>query len=170
MVANLYPEKRHLEVIDAIERINAFGDFVVSLDIYGASNQDSYSRSIEQLVEQLGCVNLKGGTALSPSLLRTYDFAILASRHEGFGNVIIEYVQAGLPFISSNSDGVSQMVNSNSILLLPDHHQSWYKAVIEFVKNPEEVYHEMERLQNFLLRQSSFVKQFKNVIDSHFGA
>lgn len=170
MVANLYPEKRHLEVIDAIDRINAFGDFVVSLDIYGASNQDSYSRSIEQLGEQLGFVTLKGGKPLSPSLLRTYDFAILASRHEGFGNVIIEYVQAGLPFISSNSDGVSQMVNSNSILLLPDHPQSWYKAVIEFMKNPDDVYHEMQRLQNFLLRQPSFIQQFKNVIDSHFGA
>lgn len=170
MVANLYPEKRHLEVIDAIDRINATSDYLVSLDIYGASNQDSYSRSIEQVVEQVGFVTMKGGKPISPSLLRSYDFAILASRHEGFGNVIIEYVQAGLPFISSNSDGANQMLNPNSILLLPEHPRIWCGAVIEFMKNPDKVYHEMESLQIFLMNQPSFIKQFKDVIDSHFGA
>lgn len=170
MVANLYPEKRHTEVVNALDKINALGDFEMSLDIYGASNQDSYSRSIEHVVEQLDFVTLKGGTPLSPSHLRTFDFAILASRHEGFGNVIIEYVQAGLPFISSNTDGVGQMVGSDSILLLPDHPQSWYEAVIDFMKNPDQICREMERLQNFLVHQPSFIQKFKDVLDSHFGA
>jgi glycosyltransferase involved in cell wall biosynthesis len=170
MVANLYPEKRHLEVIDTMGRINLSGEYLVALDIYGDSNQDAYGQSVEQAVEKLDFVTWKGAVPISSALLRTYDFAILASSHEGFGNVIIEYIQAGLPFVSSNSDGVAQMVTSNSILILPKHSKAWHQAVIEFIKNPDAVFHEMGYLQEFLKSQLSFVKQFKDVIDSHFSA
>lgn len=170
MVANLYPEKRHLEVMDTLGRINASGDFAVELDIYGNSNQDVYGKSVEQAAEKLEFVTLKGGEPISPALLRTYDFAILASSHEGFGNVIIEYIQAGLPFISSNSDGVGQMITSSSILLLPEDPIAWRQAVVEFINNPSAVLTEMEYLQEFLKGQTSFIQRFKDVIDSHFSA
>lgn len=169
MVANLYPEKRHLEVIDTIGRINASGAFAVELDIYGNSNNDVYGKSVEQATEKLEFVTLKGGQPISPALLRTYDFAILASSHEGFGNVLIEYIQAGLPFISSNSDGVCQMITSSSILLLPEDPITWRQAVIEFINNPSTVLTEMEYLQEFLKSQTSFIQRFKHVLDSHFS-
>ena len=169
-VANLYPEKRHLEVIDAMRKLNASSRFEVSLHIYGVSNQDAHSHTVKQAVEQCDFASLSEGGVLSPSQMKAYDFAVLASSHEGFGNVLIEYIQAGLPFIASNSDGISQMISSDSILLLPEHTMAWSEAFVAFIQNPDDVQREMERLQHFLKNQTSFVQQFKHVIDSQFVA
>lgn len=44
--------------------------------------------------------------------LSSYDIGVLCSRHEGFGNVIIEYMAAGLPVLSSKIEGPTEILKN----------------------------------------------------------
>lgn len=167
MVANLYSEKRHLEVIQTCARINDAGHFTVSLDIIGNSNNDEYGDEVILTCAKYNGVNLIQNMSMTPRDFKAYDFGILASSHEGFGNVLVEFIQAGLPFVTTYTDGAREILKPNSRLVLKREVSEWHLELTDFLGNPSVVMSELNQLQKFLERQDSYIQQFKDVLDSN---
>ena len=100
-VANLRPEKDHLNLIEAAsivaERIPD-----IHLILLGSGTDAAHRARIEEAVEarQLGCnVSFLGSRPDVPTLLRSCDVGVLSSASEGLPLALLEYGLAGLPAV-----------------------------------------------------------------------
>ena len=78
-------------------------------------------RALEQLVDELGLqrtVRLLGPRTDVPALLRTFDLAACSSNFEGTPLTILEYMEAGLPVVSTRVGGVPDLVEDGVTGLL----------------------------------------------------
>jgi glycosyltransferase involved in cell wall biosynthesis len=109
MVAKLRPEKGHCFFIDAARRIAHSID-----DIHFVLVGDGPLRhEIELQAKQSGIgdrVHLLGDRLDAAGLCAGFDVAVLASLREGFPNVILEAMGAGVPVVATAVGGVPEMI------------------------------------------------------------
>jgi glycosyltransferase involved in cell wall biosynthesis len=80
-------------------------------------------RALEHLINELGLqstVRLLGPRTDVPALLRTFDLAVCSSNFEGSPLTILEYMEAGLPVVSTRVGGVPDLVEDGVTGLLVD--------------------------------------------------
>jgi glycosyltransferase involved in cell wall biosynthesis len=80
-------------------------------------------RALEHLINELGLqrtVRLLGARTDVPALLRTFDLAVCSSNFEGTPLTILEYMEAGLPVVSTRVGGVPDLVEDGVTGLLVD--------------------------------------------------
>lgn len=98
-VGTLKPVKRHDLLIHAFARLQKREAVLVIL------GEGQERESLEALVESLGLqgrVLLPGYVRETAPWYRHADLFVLASDHEGFGNVIVEALEHGLPVVSTD--------------------------------------------------------------------
>lgn len=121
IVANLIPYKGHA---DAILAVSAVRDHLPEdWRLLLAGRDDGIGRSLDELAEGLGlgerCARL-GSVSNVSRLLGICDVAILSSHEEGFPNVVLEYMAAGLPVVACNVGGVAEaVVDGQTGLVVP---------------------------------------------------
>ena len=99
-LGNLKPEKNHKLLIDAFARLRR--DREARLMIVG---EGALREELIQQAERLGVAGdvLLPGFVLHPQgLLASADLFVLSSDYEGFGNVLIEAMGAGVPVVSTD--------------------------------------------------------------------
>ena len=71
--------------------------------------------------------------------VQSFDIAILPTLGEGFPNAILEYMICGKPVISSDVDGISELVlhNETGLLVTPANEEELYNAIIRLINNDE---------------------------------
>jgi glycosyltransferase involved in cell wall biosynthesis len=79
--------------------------------------RDDLARQADRLCLN-GRVRFLGWREDVPALMRTADFLVCPSRHEPFGNVVIEAWAAGLPVVATASDGPAALIEDGSSGLL----------------------------------------------------
>lgn len=91
------------------------------LDIFGEGNLSDWLEGFITDNDLSNNVQIKGFNPDIKYLLSDYDFGLLTSFSEGFPNVLLEYMSAGLPVISSNVSGVFEIVKTreNGFLFQP---------------------------------------------------
>jgi glycosyltransferase involved in cell wall biosynthesis len=80
-------------------------------------------QALEQLIDELGLqrtVRLLGPRTDVPALLRIFDLAACSSNFEGTPLTILEYMDAGLPVVSTRVGGVPDLVEDGVTGLLVD--------------------------------------------------
>ncbi|OPZ09469.1 MAG: putative glycosyltransferase EpsD [candidate division BRC1 bacterium ADurb.BinA292] len=65
-----------------------------------------------------GTVILAGSRPDVPGLLKAAQLGVLASEMEGFGQVVMEYLAAGLPVVATNLDCIGEMLRDGEEALL----------------------------------------------------
>jgi len=147
------------------------------IDIFGEGNLFEWFNNFIKKNMIDGYVFLRGFEPNVKRFLSQYDFGLLTSYSEGFPNVLLEYMAAGLPVISSNVSGVAEIVED-------DFNGFLFKAGYE--KDLEELFeraismdaHEYKRMSRnaintisnkFNLKTNVFylVKFFENVISTN---
>ncbi len=137
IVARLVPQK------DLHTALKAFALYRKSkgegtLEIYGTGNQLDELIQIAQDLQISEFVFFRGRTSEISQILKSSQCLILSSRYEGFGLVLLEAMQAGLPILSAR--------NSAMIEVLGVAHPGLFETQNEFdlaekmlnINNPEE--------------------------------
>ncbi|EMJ7521485.1 glycosyltransferase [Providencia rettgeri] len=120
-VGRLVPQKNFHQLIMAISNLINKGESI-SLDIYGEGYLNS---ELKKLIAKLKCQNSIKILPYNENIIECYpeyDLFVSNSKWEGFGNVLVEAMGAGLPVISTNCPGGPQYIfpdDSKMISLVP---------------------------------------------------
>lgn len=111
LVANLIPYKGHADLLDALSRIkkrlpNPWRLLCVGADHGPRAELRAYARELD-LDENVLWLGVRTDVA---ALLAAADLGLLVSHEEGFANVILEGMAAGLPMIVTNVGGNAEAV------------------------------------------------------------
>lgn len=105
VIANLIPYKGHSDLIQAArEVINRFPDAIFLF----VGEDRGIQKELEQRVANFGVgqsVRFLGRQDDVPKLLAASDISVLPSHEEGFSNVILESMAAGLPVVATDVGG-----------------------------------------------------------------
>lgn len=125
-IGNVTQEKGINELLDASNLLD--DSFVI--DIYGNIAKDIQDCDFTMYNSEYK------GVLRSENVLNTlcqYDVLILPSYREGYPGVIIEALSVGLPIIATNLQGISEMVDEKSSILIEPRNVEQLKEAIESI-------------------------------------
>ncbi|MBW2707724.1 MAG: glycosyltransferase [Deltaproteobacteria bacterium] len=138
VIANLIPYKGHLELLHAAkEVVERFPDALFLL----VGEDRGIQKDLERDVANLGIgqsVRFLGRRDDVPVLLTASDISILPSHEEGFSNVILESMAAGLPVVATNVGGNSEVVldGITGWVIPPEDPRALAAKIIDLLKDP----------------------------------
>jgi glycosyltransferase involved in cell wall biosynthesis len=118
MVANFYPEKKHVNMLQAW--LKATGNAENKLLIFiGYSPQDIHLLRAKAMAFDLGIKNVLFLASSDDigNLLKLTDVGVLISESEGCPNSVLECMQHGLPVVASDIPAILEVFNSENPLL-----------------------------------------------------
>lgn len=129
----LVPAKGFDTLIDAL----ALLDVPFEADIHG---DGPLQRELQARIDAAGLsgrVRLRGYADLAPAMAQA-DLFILSSRREGFGNVIVEAMAAGLPVLATRTPGPEALIEDGLTgwLVPPEDPQALAAAIARLAADP----------------------------------
>ena len=119
VIANLYPVKGHLDILDAVELLKPQIPELLVL----FAGEGPMRPVLEAQIAQRGLretVLLLGHRLDVPALLARANVGLLASHAEGLSNALIEAMAASLPVVSTSVGGNGELVRAeNGVLVAP---------------------------------------------------
>lgn len=137
-IGSFCPNKDQLTFIKSIpDIINKIPNAVF---VIIGSGDENYKKELDELVKKLGLtgkVRFLGARSDIYDLIKDFNVFLLTSKQEGFPLVIIEAMAAGVPVISTNVGGISEVIKNNEtgILIPPESPKELSKAVIELLSD-----------------------------------
>ena len=137
-IANLIPYKGHSDLIQAAkEVINRFPDAIFLL----VGEDRGIQEELEQRVANFGIgqsVRFLGRRDDVPKLLAASDISILPSHEEGFSNVILESMAAGLPVVATDVGGNREAIldGITGWLIPPKDPRALAEKIIDLLRDP----------------------------------
>jgi L-malate glycosyltransferase len=106
------------------------------------AGEGELTASMRELADSLGlagCVFFIGRCSQVNLLLAVSDVCVLSSTAEGFSNVILEYMAAGRPVVTTDVGGAREVVDEGvtGFLVTPKDDASIAERIIELLKDPE---------------------------------
>lgn len=134
----LVPEKGFDLLIDAVAQLREQG-VDCTLAIYGEGPQRS---QLDMQIDSLGLgnhVQLCGHVADLRPVLQKAALFVLASRREGFGNVLIEAMSAGVPVLATRCGGPDSFITdgNNGWLTAPEDSAQLANKIIALFADPQ---------------------------------
>lgn len=111
-----------------------------TLDIYGKGTEELKLRNLIENLNLTNNIKLKGITTNIETELNSSSFFVLASRFEGFGMVLVEAMQQGIPCISYDCpNGPSDIIthNKDGFLIKENDTENYKKSIIKLIENYE---------------------------------
>ena len=139
VVANLIHYKGHRELVRGLSHVAA--NLSSPWRVLVAGRDHGLRAELEALAAARGIsehVEFIGEHADIPSLLAAADFGLLPSREEGFSNVILEAMAAGVPMIVTNVGGNPEAVidGETGCVVPPCDPKGIGNAIMRFARNP----------------------------------
>ena len=108
----------------------------IELTLVGGGNQQE---NLRELAERLN-VNIKfyGGVdhQMIPLLLKKATIFILPSLNEGMSNSILEAMACGLPLITTDTGGSTELVRGNGFIVSKASPKALREAIVKYIENP----------------------------------
>lgn len=134
-IGRLDPLKGHDTLIRAMPYI-VKQEPLARLSIVG-HDPDGYGKELQVLINSLGLtgkVTLKGFVEDIPAFLYHLDVFALASTDEGFGQVLVEAMAAGLPIVVSRIPPFQEI--NPGLFASPNHPREFAYRILVLLKNP----------------------------------
>jgi glycosyltransferase involved in cell wall biosynthesis len=135
-VARLHPQKGIDVLLHAVRRLR---DEVPDLAVVVVGGGEIES-SLHALARELGLtdtVRFMGGRSRFAPFLRLFDVAVLPSRWEGLPIILLEYLAAGLPIVSTNVDGCPEVLGADHPELVPPEDvDALSAAILRLLRDP----------------------------------
>jgi glycosyltransferase involved in cell wall biosynthesis len=119
-VGQISPGKGQMEALQAVHRLIKQG-LQSQICFVGDSSDESYTKKLKEFIarHKLGRYVIFAGHQQRPlDYVRAADIALVCSRHEAFGRVVVEAMLAGTPVIGANSAGIAGIIEHNVTGLL----------------------------------------------------
>jgi glycosyltransferase involved in cell wall biosynthesis len=138
-VANLIPYKGHAELLEATAAVTK--SFPDSLFLLVGENR-GIQTDLEKLARELGIVkhvNFMGQRNDIPDLLAASDISVLPSHEEGFSNVVLESMAAGLPVVATRVGGNPEAIidGATGWLVTPGKPEELAMKIMDMLEDPE---------------------------------
>lgn len=142
-VCRLIDRKRIDLIIKAVRILNDIG-CNVELDIAG---DGVLKKSLYDLASKLGAVDKINFLGLIESdhisqVYKSNDIFVMASRHEGMSNAMLEAMASGLPIITTPCEGTKELIDGNGIIVNDPILDSIAQAVIKLASD-QKLYQQM---------------------------
>ena len=141
-VANFRPQKDHLTLLKAFQRLLQSTNEKVSLHLIGKDNQDEYSEKVQQFIREhaLKDVHIYGEQESIGFLLDQVDIGVLSSNSEGLPVSLLEYGKAGLPVVCTNVGQCNRVLGDSGKIVIPGDSEGLKDALLFYIKNKEQRY------------------------------
>lgn len=155
MIGNFWHLKNHFF---ALELLKALPEF--ELDIYGMIYETDYFQNLKTKIRELDLeerVNLIEGVQNVYSIMNKYSFALHTSTSETGPLVLIEYMQANMPFLSFNTGDVVQTVSQYlpNIVMYDFDKEKWLTNI----------HSQMLNIEN----RELILKKYETILEEHFS-
>ena len=140
VVANLIPYKGHVDLLQALAR--ASGDLPSDWVLLVVGRDDGIGEALVDLASELGVarhVRFLGERDDVESILSAADIGLLTSHEEGFPNVVLEGMAAGLPMVVTDTGGNPEAVMDGEtgwVVPVGDP-ERLSQAIVELASNPQ---------------------------------
>ncbi|KAA0259003.1 glycosyltransferase [Deferribacter autotrophicus] len=113
--------KGHKDLFEALLKLDKEFNINFLCDIYGEGELEGWLDEQIKKYKLDSKIRLKGFSLGLGEILPNYHFGILTSYSEGFPNVVLEYLAAGLPVISTNIACIPELIeeSKNGFLYFP---------------------------------------------------
>ena len=167
-VANLRPQKDHLNLLAAFEKIDIKG---ISLHLIGADPGTVYSKKVrEEIKKSAKEIYYYGNLSKVSGLLRQADLGVLSSRSEGLPLALLEYAFAGLPVVCTDVGQCKDVADKNALLVPAGNPISLVAAIRKYYIDQENRERDATSMQNRVKKAYSkeevlpfFLKFYKNL-------
>lgn len=108
----------HQKGYDMLLEAIRYVDAEVEIDVYGFGEEERQAliRSAEE--QGLNQIDFLPSVTEVNEVLSKYDYFILSSRYEPFGIVLIEALACGLPVVTTDCDGPSEIINKTNGIIV----------------------------------------------------
>ncbi len=144
MVADYSIEKDHKTFVKAADLVCQQNPDVIFLIV--GSERKFFGKGIkEDVLRIIESLKLKNNVFLldkcfyATEVIPRFDIGVLCSHNEGLGNVIIEYMIAGIPVIGTNTEGIAEVIRDGitGYLIPLDGHNELADKIVFLLKNPK---------------------------------
>lgn len=140
MIANLIGYKGHTDLIEGLASVAQ--KLPPGWRVLCAGRNEGLQAKLEKLVEQCDLaanIQFLGERTDVPMLLAAADFGVLSSYEEGFSNVVLESMAAGLPMIVTNVGGNPEAVldRETGLVIPPRDPAALGRAVLSLAEDAE---------------------------------
>ena len=134
-VANFRPQKDHLNLLAAFERLE---EEEISLHLIGADPGTNYSKSVkEKIANSKKKIFYYGSLSKVSGLLEQADLGVLSSSSEGLPLALLEYAMAGLPVVCTDVGQCKAVTENAALLVPPENSKALALAIWEYLNGPE---------------------------------
>ena len=118
MVGRLVNRKRIDIAIEAVKLLKDM-DIDVELIVAGDGVMNDQLKELAKSLDIESCVSFSGLVTKQdiPAFYAKADIFIMCSEHEGMSNSLLEAMASSLPIITSNCEGVCELIDGNGIVL-----------------------------------------------------
>ena len=151
-VANFRPQKDHLNLLEAFEKLNIEG---ISLHLIGVDSDTAYSKKVrEKISTSRKKIYYYGSLPEVSDLLSQADLGVLSSRSEGLPLALLEYGMAGLPVVCTNVGQCKNIIGDAALLIASEDPVALAAAIEKYYRDSK------RRKQDALCLQADIKKAY----------
>lgn len=165
-VANLRPQKDHLNLLRAFEMLKT--DLNVSLHLIGEDPGTEYSASILKAIENSPVkskIFYYGTQIVVISLLKNANLGVLSSRSEGLPLALLEYGMAGLPVICTRVGKCPEVIGEYGEIVPSGNAKALSQKITFYIKHPDKMSIDSNLYQQRIKEKYSVSKVVNRIIE-----
>ncbi len=168
-VANLRPQKDHLNLLRAFELLDP--KLAVSLHLVGEDPETVYSASVLKEVENSPVshkIHYYGSQPEIIPLLQQADLGVLSSRSEGLALALLEYGIAGLPVVCTNVGQCVGVINNYGKIVEKENPKMLYEGISAYLDDRLKMKEDAKLFQQEVEKKYSekgMLKKYMNFIE-----
>jgi glycosyltransferase involved in cell wall biosynthesis len=148
-VGRLVPQKDFPTLFHALKACKN-ADLKFKLTIYGDGLLKNYLVCLAESLDLSNEIFFHGRIMNIAKALKKFDVLILSSKYEGFGLILLEAMQSGIPILASHNSAIPEVLGSDHLGLFP-------------TGNFKELSLLIQQSRNYKFRSKIIEKQFKQI-------
>ena len=155
VVGRLTEQKDPITMIKAFELVNKENKNT-RLMYVGSGELEEEVKQFAKEHDILDKVIITGWVDNVEKYIPAFDIAVLPSKWEGFGLVLIEYMACNKPIVATNVGGIKNIVKDveNGLLFEKENEQQLHNAIKKYIANREFVKNRIERNRKYMKKYS----------------